>query len=959
FSVISAEIACHTNAGDAIERTTTEHTTTGCSTTEETLRQERDRAQSYLDIAEVIIQHLDSSGNVILVNRKVCSLLGYREEEIVGKNWFDNFVPERMRRRMKTAFDGFMAANTEAAEFLENSLVTRSGTERVIAWHHVPVRDNDGNITACLASGLDITERRRTEEELRKSEERFRQVAESAGEWIWEVDADGLYTYVSPVIEQVLGYTPEEVVGKKHFYDFFVPGEREEMKRAALEAFARKESLSKFPNANVHKNGNSVWLETSGVPVLDEDGNLLKYRGADTDITERKLSELALRERTYCLQERINELRCLHKVTRLTANVCEPLENVVQAAAEAMREAWQYPDITCARIALGRREYATPNWRETDWTQSAAIVTNEDRVGTVAVAYLEERPVADEGPFLKEERELIEGIARLLGDFIQRRRAEVAVRKERDRAQQYLDIAGTIFVAINAGGVVTLINQKGCEVLGYREQEIVGENWFDNFIPLQLREELMPISRQLLSGEMEAAEYHENPILTKSGQERVIAWHNTVLRDEEGRIVGHLSSGEDITERKRVEERLLRLSNAVRASTDSVVTCGLDGKIVDVNDATLRMYGTDNSADLIGMHTAELICLEDRDRALAGFGEALNKGFVKNAEYELIVRDGSRIPVEISASLMRDDAGNPLGFVGITRDITERKRSQEALARQAEALARMNTQLECANTELMELDRMKSDFLSNVSHELRTPLTAVRAYAETLMDYSSIPEEQRGSFLSIIIRQSERLSAVIEDLLDLSKIEAGKPKLSPAPHQIKKTVEAAMQTIVPMAQSKSIEVRVEPSNQDECVLADEQRVIQVLVNLLANAVKFTDPGGVIELSATLAGDSKGGHADAGVEPSHARITVSDNGEGIPAEELARVFEKFRQVAGIAKGKPAGTGLGLAICKELVENMKGRIWVESTVGEGSRFHFTLPLAAPAHAITDPPETCGSS
>jgi PAS domain S-box-containing protein len=138
----------------------------------------------------------------------------------------------------------------------------------------------------------------------------------------------------------------------------------------------------------------------------------------------------------------------------------------------------------------------------------------------------------------------------------ERKQAEEALRKEKDRAQNYLDIAGVIFVAIKSDGEVTLINKKGCEILGYDESEIIGKNWFENFLPERIRTEITPVSKKLLSDEIEAAEYYENPILTSRGQERLIAWHNSALRDDGGNIIGHLSSGEDISERRLAEDQI-------------------------------------------------------------------------------------------------------------------------------------------------------------------------------------------------------------------------------------------------------------------------------------------------------------------------------------------------------------------------------------------------------------------
>jgi len=168
-------------------------------------------------------------------------------------------------------------------------------------------------------------QRNRTEVDLLKSEERFSQIAESAEEWIWEVDDNGLYTYASPVVEKLLGWEPSEIVGKKHFYDFFIPESREQVKKTALEIFSKKESFRRFVNFNVHKNGHTVILETSGLPILDEKGNLLGYRGLDTDITERKNAvdalqkahdemELRVKERTAELQKNLEEKNFIREI---------------------------------------------------------------------------------------------------------------------------------------------------------------------------------------------------------------------------------------------------------------------------------------------------------------------------------------------------------------------------------------------------------------------------------------------------------------------------------------------------------------------------------------------------------------------------------------------------------------------------------------------------------------------
>ena len=267
-------------------------------------------------------------------------------------------------------------------------------------------------------------------------------------------------------------------------------------------------------------------------------------------------TEKALVKQTYDLDERVKELNCLYYVSKLVENPGFSLNEIFQEVVEIIPPAWQYPEITCAQIVVADKEYQTENFKETSWKQSSGIFVHKEQIGTLEVIYLEEKPEIYEGPFSKEERRLIDEIADRLRMIIEHRQAETALKEERDRAQTYLDLSPVMFIAINTGGEVILVNEKGCELLGYDEEEILGKNWFENFLPERLREEMIPVSKKLLSGEIDGAEYYENPVLTRQGEERLMAWHNTVLKDDQGKIVGHLSSGEDITKRKRAEEAL-------------------------------------------------------------------------------------------------------------------------------------------------------------------------------------------------------------------------------------------------------------------------------------------------------------------------------------------------------------------------------------------------------------------
>ena len=244
-------------------------------------------------------------------------------------------------------------------------------------------------------------------------------------------------------------------------------------------------------------------------------------------------------------------------------------------------------------------------------------------------------------------------------------------------------------------------------------------------------------------------------------------------------------------------------------------------------------------------------------------------------------------------------------------------------------VARRTAELEQANARLLELDRLKSDFLSTVSHELRTPLTSIRSFSEILLRYEVDDPEKRKKFVGIINNEAERLTRMINDLLDLSRIEAGRLDLQPEPLDLETVFARALSTTQPLMAEKGVQASSDVEAGLPPVHADADRLHQVLTNLLANSVKFSPEGGTIRLSSRQ-------------QEGFALICVADQGPGIPADRLEQVFERFHQVRDPQKSHPLGSGLGLTISREIVEVMGGKIWVESELGAGAVFSFTVPL-----------------
>lgn len=264
------------------------------------------------------------------------------------------------------------------------------------------------------------------------------------------------------------------------------------------------------------------------------------------------------------------------------------------------------------------------------------------------------------------------------------------------------------------------------------------------------------------------------------------------------------------------------------------------------------------------------------------------------------------------------------------------------LEQKSKELEEATAALTAANMQLRELDRLKDDFLTTVTHELRTPLTSVRALSEILFDTPDIAVEQRQEFLSTIIKESERLTRLINQVLDMAKIEAGEIDWCIEPVDMAAIIQDAANATLQLFRDKDVELRLELPPSLPLVRGDVDRLTQVVVNLLSNAVKFAPAhAGRVEVVAARDGDQ-------------VLVGVRDNGPGVAPEHAATIFERFRQVSSDRAGKPQGTGLGLAICRRLVEHLGGRIWVGQAPGGGAQFHFTLPLAGVEPAAAEAAE-----
>jgi len=518
-----------------------------------------------------------------------------------------------------------------------------------------------------------------------------------------------------------------------------------------------------------------------------------------------------------------------------------------------------------------------------------------------------------EEQLINEPVRLRQRVSELETSGSERSQAEEALREARDRAQNYLDVAGVIIVAINTKGEVTLINKKGCEVLGCKEQEVIGKNWFDNFLPPGIKQGVEAASQKLLVGEIKPVEYYENPILTKSGEERIIAWHNTVLRDKAGAIIGHLSSGEDITERRRAEEAL-RESEAKYRSLVTNVTLGVfrstpepGGRFLEVNPAMVKITGYSRK-ELLQMNVSDLY-VDPKERELVLEEVASDKGKATR-QLRLKKKDGAEIVVSDTKVAVRDDAGKVIYFDGILEDITERRRAEEREKRLREEI------------NLASRLAAVGELAAGVAHEINNPLTGVLGFSQRLL--RKITDQNIRRDLEIIHNEARRAAEIVQNLLTFARRREPKKQYVDINEILQKALELRGYELI----TSNVEVAADLAPVLPQVMADIGQIQQVFLNIILNAEQImaeANRGGKLSIKTRQVKD-------------YIRISFSDNGPGILAEHLDRLFDPFFTTRG-AKG---GTGLGLSVCHGIVTEHGGRIYARSRAGRGATFFVELPL-----------------
>lgn len=787
-------------------------------------------------------------------------------------------------------------------------------------------RDPNGKAVRMVGLNYDITERKLAEEKIREQDMQFRKLSANVPDLIFQFTRRPDGTYHVPVasegIRNIFGCTPEDVA------DDFAPIARviypEDSERVMHDIEFSAKNLTLFTcdfRVQIPGKEGLQWISSRSTPEKLSDGSITWY-GFNTNITERKLAEEALRSSEESLAE-------AQRMAHIGSWEWDMLANTVTWSKEMYRvfdvepEAFDgKPEFLLTLVLPDDVEKITNSIN--DNLEDGSSPTLEYRVvhkdGSI------HHVIADGRTKFDEAGKPIKSIG-TVQDITERKQAEEArqVSELRFRAISENSLAG-IYIVQN--GKLSYVNAALAEIFKYAPEELFSAD------PLIL---IHPDDRALVSenirrrmaGEVQSLRY-EFRGLCKDGEIKYIEVLGARV-DLEGQpaIIGNIV---DITERKQAEELVRRyadeLEKRVQERTAEVHdlynnapagyhSLNARGIIVQINQTELEWLGYTRE-ELVGVKSfAELFTPQSKNIFTEQFPIFLKQDWIKDMEFDVIRKDGSILPVLVNATAVYDESGNFVMSRSSLFDITKRKEAE--------------LELQAANIALEKASKLKDEFLANMSHELRTPLNGILGFSETLLEGVRGPLSERQKQAVQTIRTSgEHLLGLINDILDVSRIEFGNFELRPTHFDVNEICQASLIFIKQLAEKKSIAVEYEPPAASSTIFADPMRLKQVLVNLLNNAVKFTPQHGKVKLEVQT--DAREGLM---------RFSVTDTGIGIDPEDLKKLFQPFVQLDSSLSRQYEGSGLGLVLVKKMVSMHGGSLDVQSKAGAGSCFSFSLP------------------
>jgi PAS domain S-box-containing protein len=757
------------------------------------------------------------------------------------------------------------------------------------------------------------------------------------------ISSEGVITDVNQAKVNITGIERKVLIGT-NFFDYFT--EPSKAREVYKEVFA-KGSIVDSPLTFRHKDGKLTDVLFNGSVYKDEHGNVLGAVVVARDIAEQKwATDLRIANKELAFQNVEKERRAAELIIANNELIFQNKEKEKRAAELILANTElifqnEEKEKRAAELILANKELAFQSEEkekraaELFIANKELVFQNEEKEKRAAELILANKELI----FQNEEKEkraaeLLVADKELVHQKREKEKQEIAnieleaISDSLKLASKYsrslIEASLDPLVTISIEGKITDMNEALANITGMTREELTNSDFFDYFTePQKAREVYQEVFAKGSVADSPLTLRHRDGKLTD------VLFNGSVYKDDKGSVLGVVIVARDVTAQKLLSNYSLSL---IEASRDPLFTISPEGKITDMNQATVNVTG-ESREKLIGTDFFDYFT--EPEKARIAYQQVFAKGFI--VDYPLTITDGILMDVLCNGSTYKDDRGNVLGVVIVARDITEQKRiatelteaivfAELAVGIAEEAKIKAESATLIAETAV----KAKQQFLSNMSHEIRTPMNAIIGFTKVLLKTDTTAKQKE--YLQAIKMSGDALIVLINDILDLAKVDAGKMIFEQTPFKMAMSISAMLHLFEPKIREKNLELVKEYDTKiPEVLVGDPVRLHQIILNLVSNAVKFTSKGKITASVRLLNEDEK----TATIE-----FAIKDTGIGISQNKIEKIFDNFQQASSGTSRLYGGTGLGLAIVKQLVEAQDGSISVESKIDEGSTFSFIL-------------------
>ena len=911
--------------------------------------------------------------NEVFFSKRWKEMLGFQEDEIQNnlEEWSKRVHPEDIDWVMELIQDHF--AQKTPFYISEHRVLCKDGNYKWILDRGQALWDEAGNLIRMAGSHTDITDRKQAELELKQERDFTKAILDTVGALVTVLDREGRIVSFNHTCEQITGYKFVEVQGQK-IWDFLIIPEEKNSTRDVFRELLAGQLANQYENHWLAKDGSRHLISWSNTALFDSQGKVEFIIATGIDVTQQRQVQNELEHQyreSQLLAEITRKIRVSIKLEKILQNTVTEVQNLlacdrvmvaelthdklVKPVSESVLPPFpsmlgyelaepflmnQYlagygqgktlviPDVKNSAIPYDvqelfkqfsiRAKLVVPilsqeqlqgllivhQCNNSRYWQKSEIKLLQQLADQIGVALSQAELLNNlEDSVKRRTIELTVTNQRLEAEIAERELTEISLRENQEKLAGILDNAGEAIISINEQQQIQLFNQGAERIFGYRAKEVMGEK-LDILLPDIFRD----IHRQHIENFSQANQRSRTMTnrnsnvygRRKHGEEFPAEASISKLQTQDGLIFTVML--QDITERQQAAAKIRRSENQLKLITDSlpILISYVDNqqRYRYINQTYQTWFGKSRQ-ELLGLKVEEIVGRKNYCKILPYIEKALS-GEVTNFEIDLALKNSRWLNATYIPDI--NSEGHVKGFFAMIEDITERK----------------------------AIEQMKSEFVSVASHEMRTPLTSIHGVLKLMATGHLGQFSDRGQeMIQIAVRNTDRLVRLINDVLDLERMESGREIIEKEKATSTDLINQAVNIIQEMAQQHQIMIETESNESTDIDLwVDCDRILQTLTNLLSNAIKFSPSGSKVWIKVEK-------------QEKDVLFTIKDQGRGIPQDKLETIFERFQQVDATDSRKKGGTGLGLAICRHIVEQHGGRIWAKSTLGKGSSFFFTLP------------------